>query len=361
MTKRGQRKGPVMFALVALTALILVAGAAWIWMERPSTKRLEITLAYVPVTQILPLLVAEDEGLFTREGLSVRLLKFQAPNQVIDALVSGRAQVGSGPALITLLALQQFPGSLNVLGLTGGSATGAKPLYQDALLTLRDSPITNSADLRGKKLGITPGIHWRFLVRTLLKNQGLDPDHDVQIQEIPLAQHIPALLNGDVEATLSLEPVGAVAEATGRLVRRETNPAARHVVDPCLSGAYLMTKAFRDAHPREAAAYINVLREATAKVQADFPKYRPLFARALGLQPEQLEHMTDLFYAWPDDPETAASYQKLADLFRAEGVLKDPFDVRTVLYAPAPSTAHPTNTGIPVELTGTKYSSTHLK
>ncbi len=303
-------------------------------MNTPASSSAPITVAYVPVTQILPLCVACEKGLFAREGLTIHLLPLPDPSNVLDALVSGKAQAGSGPALMSLVTLQQVPESFKILGLAAGSSTRAESFIQDAFLTLRESPLHTLADLRGHKLGITPGIQWQALTRYILKKNGLAPDHDVQVEERPLNQHIPALLRGEVDATFSLEPVGAVGEATGRVIRKEANISSRYVVDPFPGGAFLVSQALINDHPHEAALFAHVLQKTMIKVQADFPMYKPLLARDLNLDSSQLEHVPPQLYLSADTPEAIGTYQKLADIFGAEGLLAPLVDVHTVLYAP---------------------------
>lgn len=326
------KKAMVMSGIVLLACAVVLAGG-FAWAMRGAQEK--ISVVYLPITNSLPFFVALEEGLFAKAGLDVEAVKFQAPNQIIDALVTGKAQGGvSAAAGITLIALQQFPDALKVIGMQGGSAKGTEPAYQDSLLTRKESPIRTMADLRGKKLGIVPGIQWRTITRHLLKKHGLDPDKDVQLVEIAVQQHVSALLSGSVDATLSLEPAGAIAESTGEAVRRDINVSARTIADPFLAGVAVVTKKFLEERPQDAEAYIRVLTQATEMVQADFPRYRPLLAKYTGLKSEQLPLVTPSVYrTWVSmDEEAVDSYQILADIFFAEGALRQKVDVRDVLY-----------------------------
>ena len=71
--------------------------------------------------------VALEEGLFEKAGIEVESAKFENPNQIIDSLVSGRADFGppSAAAGITVLAEAKAPGTFKVFGLQGGGIKGS--------------------------------------------------------------------------------------------------------------------------------------------------------------------------------------------------------------------------------------------
>ena len=146
----------------------------------------KVVVSYLPSLHGLPLFVAIEEKLFEKAGLAVEATKFENPNQIIDSLVSGRADSApaGGAAGITALAETRFPGTLRVMGLQG-SAT-AHNAVNDALITKAGSPINSFADVKGKKVAHAPGIQWRTITRTIVRANGLDPDKDVELVEMAI-------------------------------------------------------------------------------------------------------------------------------------------------------------------------------
>ena len=88
---------------------------------------------------------------------------------------------------------------------------------------------------------------------------------------------VAAVVGGTVDATLSLEPVGSIAVASGKAVRAMTNPVARVIADPFYSGASIMTTKFLKERPEVASKVIAVIDEATDLVNANFAKYKRRF------------------------------------------------------------------------------------
>jgi len=113
-----------------------------------------------------------------------------------------------------MLAESKFPGTFKVFGLQGGGIKVG--LINDGLIVKPDSDIKSFADLRGKKLGHVPGIQWRTISRHMVRASGLDPDKDVTLVDLAVGMQVPAVVGGSVDATLSLEPVGSVAVASGQ-------------------------------------------------------------------------------------------------------------------------------------------------
>jgi ABC-type nitrate/sulfonate/bicarbonate transport system substrate-binding protein len=186
--------------------------------------------------------VALEEGLFEKACIEIVSNKLEAPNQIIDALVGARADFGppGAAAGISMLAESKFPGTFKVFGLQGGGIKVG--LINDGLIVKPDSTIKSFADLKGKKLGHIPGIQWRTISRYMVRSAGLDPEKEVTLVDLAVGMQIPAVVGGSVDATLSLEPVGSVADprrsarSVGETLPARLRRAQRHRPE-LLSGA----------------------------------------------------------------------------------------------------------------------------
>ena len=223
--------------------------------------REKVVFAWLPTMQTMAFYVAQEEKLFEKAGIEVEAVRFEAPNQIIDALVSGRADVGApGTAAgITVLAEDRFPGTFKVFGLQGGSIKEGR--VNDGLIVIDGSAINGFAGLRGKTLGHLPGIQWRTISRYMVGKAGLDPDKDVRLVELAVGLQVPAVLSGSVDATLSLEPVGSIATALGGVKRAVTNPCEAVIADPFYSGASVLTTKFIAERPAAARKVVMILDE----------------------------------------------------------------------------------------------------
>lgn len=297
----------------------------------------KVTAAWLPIMQTTAYFVAIEEKLFEKACIEIDSNKMESPNQIIDALIAERADFGppGAAAGIAMIAESKFPGKLKVFGLQGGGIKVDR--INDGLIVKPDSTIKAFADLKGKTLGHVPGIQWRTISRHMVRAAGLDPDKDVKLVDLAVAMQVPAVVGGTVDATLSLEPVGSIAVASGKAIRAMTNPVAGVIADPFYSGASIMTAKFLKERPAVAKRVVAVIDEATDLVNADFAKYKAAIPKFTPIKPDQLELVAQPYLrGFKDLNDTdIKSYQALVDIFIKEGVLAGPLNVREKLLTKA--------------------------
>jgi NitT/TauT family transport system substrate-binding protein len=290
----------------------------------------KVTAVWLPIMQTTAYYVALEEGLFAKACIEIDSQKLESPNQIIDALVGGRADFGppGAAAGIAMLAESKFPGTFKVFGLQGGGIMVG--LINDGLIVKPESDIKTFVDLKGKKLGHVPGIQWRTISRYLVRSAGLDPDKDVTLVDLAVGMQVPAVVSGNVDATLSLEPVGSIAVASGEAKRAMTNPVAMVIADPFYSGAALLTTKFLKERPQVAKRVVDVIDQATKLANADFDKYKAIIPKYTPIRAEQLASLAKPYLrGFGDLNETDLhSYQAFVDVFQKEGVLTTPINVR---------------------------------
>ncbi len=319
------------FTLSAVGAAMLPAAPAI------AQAKERLVVSWLPIMQTTAFYVALDHKLFEKAGIEVEAARFEAPNQIIDSLVSGRADVGAPGAAagITALAEDKFPGTFKVFGLQGGGIKVNR--INDGLIVASTSSIKSFADLRGKVLGHLPGIQWRTISRSLVRKAGLDPDKDIRLVELAVGLQVPAIISGTVDATLSLEPVGSIAVALGQAKRALTNPCSAAIADPFYSGVSVLTTKFIKERPDTARKVVQVLDEATRLANADFDGIRGVLPKYTAIKTNQLAVVAQPYlrpFADLNDTDIA-SYQALVDVFAAEHVLKTPLKVGTLMLKKA--------------------------
>jgi len=315
----------------SLVVAVAMLGAA------PAAAMEKVVASWLPIMQTTAFYVAMEEKLFEKAGIQIESVKFQSPNQIIESLVSGRADFGppGAAAGIAVIAETEFPGTFKVFGLQGG---GIKvDLINDGLIVANDSTIRSFADLKGKSLGHVPGIQWRTISRHMVRSAGLDPDKDVTLKELAVGLQVPAVVNKTIDATLSLEPVGSIAVASKEAKRAMVNPVAGVIADPFYSGVSILTTKFLKERPQVARKVVEVLDEATRMAMKDFDKYRPIISKYTPIPADQVGLVAKPYLrAWADLNETDLnSYQALVDVFHNEGALKQKVDVRKLILSKA--------------------------
>ena len=315
-----------LLSFLVAAAVALSSSAAWAACEKMD----KVKAVWLPIMQTTAYYVALEEKLFEKACIEIESNKMEAPNQIIDALIAERADFGppGAAAGIAMIAESKFPGKLKIFGLQGGGI--AVNRINDGLIVKPDSAIKSFADLKGKTLGHVPGIQWRTISRFMIRAAGLDPDMDVKLVDLAVAMQVPAVVGGTADATLSLEPVGSIAVASGKAKRAVVNPVAAVIADPFYSGASILTTKFLKERPLVAKRVVEVIDRATDLVNADFEKYKAVIPNYTPIKVEQLAFLAQPYLRGYKDLNEAdiKSYQALVDVFIKEGVLVGPLNVR---------------------------------
>jgi NitT/TauT family transport system substrate-binding protein len=316
----------------------IAAGLVAFLIAGPATaQKLEkVTASWLPIMQTTAYYVALEEKLFEKAGIEINSVRFENPNQIIDSLVSGQADFGppGAAAGISMLAESRYPGTFKVFGLQGG---GIKVnLINDGLIVRNDSQVKSFKDLKGKSLGHLPGIQWRTISRFIVRQNGLDPDKDLRLQELAVGLQVPGVVAGSVDATLSLEPVGSIAVASKEAKRAMTNPVAMFIADPFYSGVSILTTKFLKERPGVARKLVEALDEATRLTMTNFDKYRAVLPKYTAIKPDQVGVVAKPYLrGWKElNDVDLNSYQALVDVFHKEGVLKERINVRDKILKP---------------------------
>jgi sulfonate transport system substrate-binding protein len=143
------------------------------------------------------------EAELAKDDIAVRWVFSQGSNKANELLSSASADLASTAGAAALLAR------------TNGVPLRIVYVYSKpewtALVVTDSSPITQVADLKGKKVAATRGTDPFFFLLRSLKAAGLD-QHDVELVHLQHSDGRLALQRGDVDAWAGLDPFMASAE-----------------------------------------------------------------------------------------------------------------------------------------------------
>lgn len=251
--------------------------------RRPATP--PVRLGFTAAADCAPLLVAQELGLFAKEGLEVRL-SCEVGWATIREKLAGReldaAHAVCGLSLTLPLGLQAPAcevGTGLVFNLHGNAVTLGQHLWRRG--------VRDASDL-GKLVRSTPqrlftfatvsraSSHF-FMMSRWLRSAGLDPQKDVRLMVLPPAQMAPSLKAGLIDGFCVGEPWNslAVAEGGGWVAATSEDIMPNHPGKVLLAGGSLL-------HERAAehAALIRALLQAC--VYCDDPARRGEVAEMLG-------------------------------------------------------------------------------
>jgi ABC-type nitrate/sulfonate/bicarbonate transport system substrate-binding protein len=185
-------------AAVVRLALALVVVLAAVGC-RPGGKQegrsglLQITLAVQPAPYSGLIAVADEKGFFKKAGLEVALKRYPSGLESLRAMMRGEAQIATVADMAFASTMEEDP-SLRAIGTSSGSEIVAR----------KDRNIREPAELKGKRIGYTPGNSSAYFLHTFLLNN-LILEKELTMVAVPPAGQVAAIMNGEVDAVAALD------------------------------------------------------------------------------------------------------------------------------------------------------------
>lgn len=198
-----------------IIALIIVVITASCTPAATQTRELPILkVASLPIIDILPLFVAQKEGLFEDAGVKVEFIPVASAPERDQLIVSNQADGMINETLSTFFfnkeqtqiqivryALVPFPNSGHFF-----------------ILASEESGITTPEELKGVEIGVSQGTIIEYVTYRLLQENGIDKA-DIKTIAVPkISDRLALLDSGQLSAAVMPDPLAALAVQQGARV-----------------------------------------------------------------------------------------------------------------------------------------------
>jgi NitT/TauT family transport system substrate-binding protein len=260
-----------------------------------------LSIALLPVLDVLPLHVAEQNGYFAQVGVQVEAVPVKSPQERDTLMQTGQVD-GMLTDLISPVLFNQNEAQIKVV-------RTARRVYPDApmfrILASPGSEVQSAAELAGVEIGISQNSVIEYLTDRMLENAGLAPEQ-IAVQEVSaIPVRFELLINGGIPAACLPDPLASGAIAAGAVL----------VVDdtsvPELSQSILAfgTKVVEEK-PEAVRRFLKAWEMAVEELNANPAKYSSLLIQ-IGRVPESIQGS----YQMPPFPEASVpSPEQLADV-----------------------------------------------
>jgi NitT/TauT family transport system substrate-binding protein len=318
--------------------LLLQAGAAVLGtLAMPAIVRAQarpkIRIGYWPVAAGLPFFAAIEKGYFKEAGLDVEAIKFAGAQQVMEAMLAGRSDGssnGTGSANLAIGEIAQ-PGLFKIFATNPSNAK----FVLDEFIVPKDSPVKTMADLKGKKVASGPGIQNVTLAKTMLERAGAA---GATVIELPIGQHVAALVAGQVDACYTLEPTGTIGRMNGTTRVIEAGVVAKYILGdsmaPWHGGAASLTTEFIKKNPDVAKKFIAAYTRGIELVRTKPAEARTFMKGYTAIEGALTSEVPLASYMLYNEfkPSDVAYFQKFYDLFTEKGIFDKKVLVDGLLY-----------------------------
>jgi NitT/TauT family transport system substrate-binding protein len=257
--------------LVAMAALLLIAGCADNSDKSGSEPATTVRLGFSAWPGWFPWQVAQEKGLFTKNGLTVDLKYFESYTDSLTALSTGNLDANSQTLNDTLSSVSG--GAQQTVVLVNDNSTGNDQI-------IARPGITSIADLKGKKVAAEQGTVDHYLLLLALQKAGLT-EKDVKFTPLVTDAAAAAFVAGKVDAvgvfapftTTALGLAGSKAIATSK-----DFPGA--IPDHLVFGS-----TFVKEHPAQVQAMVRTWFDTTAWIKANPDAAIAIMAKRGGVSP----------------------------------------------------------------------------
>jgi NitT/TauT family transport system substrate-binding protein len=192
--------------LAALAAVVMLA----LLLQAGCKKQASLKVGLLYDEEALPAYVADQEGLFRKEGVSVQLVPFRSAAERDSAVQGGGVDGAEGDLIaVTLLNNGGFPVKAVCLAL------GAKPEEGRFYILAAPNTITRAEDLPGKTLAVSENTIIDFLADKMLEAGGVDPGQVQKVYIPNMPMRLQMLVDSKVAAALLPDPLASMAMIRG--------------------------------------------------------------------------------------------------------------------------------------------------
>ena len=183
---------------VALSMVVILpaAGCRPVAERQAESDPLKVTLAIHAAPYSGLIAVADEKGFFKQVGLDVAIKPYPSGSDSLKAMMRGDAHIATVADIAFAITMDEDP-SLRVIAAIGASS-GSE------LVARKDRNIREPADLKGKRVGYSPGTTSSYFLHSFLLTHHLSWN-DISTVAVPAARQAETVITGEVDAVSAFE------------------------------------------------------------------------------------------------------------------------------------------------------------
>ncbi len=197
-----------------LAAMLLVFSACAATQQDEGDDVESITIGTLVTEDILPLWLAEEEGLFNANGMIVHIQTFQSAQELTVAITSGEVDLAmTDPMVAASLVAGGTDVSLEWVTLGATANQG-----RFGIMTSPQSGIRSLSDVAGKPIGVGSHTILEYVMDKLMQQAGV-PDDQIMTEEIKkLPVRYEMMTSNQIAAAVLPGSLLALGEVTGNVL-----------------------------------------------------------------------------------------------------------------------------------------------
>lgn len=289
----------------------------------------DITAGVIPVTDIGPLYMAQQNGAVEEGGYNLTLQPAGSSTEIIQAMQSGQVQIGYGGSTGVFQAVEN---GVDLVIIAAASATPDDPENGiNDLLVTADSPLKSARDLEGKTVAVNaPGGYTQLLAEIAIKADGGDPDK-VNFVQMGVPDQPAALASGAIDSFVAGEPFGTLGREQEGFVTL-ANPFVDLSDHAVVAGVWYALRSDVEANPEYYQGIVDVINAANKYALDNDEELRENIAEFTGIDPDLAARIR--LGSYGKLPLTVENLEPIADWSYELGFVKNKVDVEGLIWAP---------------------------
>jgi len=307
-------------------AVILVSLIFFLKSPEKTDSKFSIRIPDTKFMGLLPLYIAEEKGFFNKNNIQIEWVDVKDPGQAEKSFLAGHADLNITTFASSLQAEIRQPGTLSLF--IPICETSDKP--GSYLLVPKDSKITSTKQLKGKKIGTYSGPSQKAYAQIVLGKLGLKIDQDYEMIQVSSSSQIQALFGGTFDVLFTVEPYGSVAISQGAKVL-ENGVRTKYINNPFWVGSFVVKKEFT-LDKKKMNQFITAIDEAIKYISENETESRAILSSRTNIEKDVASIC--YLYNWIIKPSDSNidEMQDLIDLLISEKLLDKNVDISTILY-----------------------------
>lgn len=243
--------------IILLTACTPTAGI--------EKETVTLRIAVLPIIDTLPLFVAQQEGLFAKQGINVEFIPVASASERDQLLAAGQAD-GTINETLAVMLFNKESIQMQAVRYALRPTQGHGHFF---IIASGQSGITSVDGLKGVEIGISQGTVIEYVTERLLQAEGFTPDEIKTIAVPKIPDRMSLLASGELKAGVLPDPLASLVVGQGGVIVADDSNHPEY-------GFSIISfrKDVIEANPEAVKGFLAALEDAIALLNVDPTKYK---------------------------------------------------------------------------------------
>ena len=270
-----------------------------------------LKIAVLPIIDTLPMYVAQQEGLFAKQGVNVEFIPVASAPERDQLLAAGGAD-GTINETLAVMLFNKESVQMQVVRYALRPTDGNGHFF---ILASAKSGISSTDGLKGVEIGVSQGTVIEYVTERLLQADGFTSEEIKTIAVPKIPDRMALLASGELSAGVMPDPLASLVVSQGGVIVTDDSSHPEYGFS-----VISFRKEVIDTNPKAIKGFLAAVEEATALLNAEPVKYKNVLSEQKLVPPPLLEAYQAPVFPTAGVP-TAAEWNDALDWLKEKGIL----------------------------------------